>query len=342
MTALRHTIISLSILFVFLLGTYYFFVFRPIPIAVVGRSLPVKKYMTLYQIAMQARQEGFYVPFWVWRTAEKFLCGKSFFYAGYYDFIAGESLYTLISMLCHGKARMGRFTIIEGSTWSMIRNKLDTTPDIDHKIGNMSNRDILLSLSDKEHHSMEGLLFPDTYMYAPGEDDISLLRRAHRKMIKIINDIWVERDQAGVPLGKSYDLLVIASLIEKEVNISSEKIKVASVFYNRLRNKMFLQSDPTVCYNSHCSERLYPKNHDLLKFHPHNTYRRAGLPPTPICFPSVSSLIAAAHPDKTSYYYFVAKGDGSSYFSHSLLQHNKAVKMFMPAGRVRTTAYHIG
>ncbi len=327
--------IGISLVIFFLL-TYCFFSFYPIPDNIVGHSLLIRKSMTLRQIAKQADQEGLAAPFWVWRITVQFHCSKYFFYAGYYDLVYRDSVYSLVERICRGKSRLSQFTILEGSSWNVIRKKLDDVYDVNHRIQQMTDKEILLALGDNEHQSLDGLLFPDTYWYAPGEDDLYLLQLAYKVMLKKLNDIWMDRDRDAVPLSRPYELLTVASLIEKEVKLPNERFQVASVFYNRLRSKMFLQSDSSVCYDGRCTNSEQPTAHDLSNVHPHNTYRRRGVPPTPICFPSESSLISAAHPNKTSYYYFVAKGDGSSYFSHSLLQHNKAVHRFLP-GRGHVT-----
>ncbi len=324
-----------SSLVIFFLLTYCFFSFCPIPNDIVGDSLLIRKSMTLRQIVKEADQKGLVAPFWVWRVTVQIHCAKYFFYAGYYDLIYGDSIHSLIERICRGKSRLEQFTILEGSTWKTIRKKLDSIYDVKHNIRNMTDKEILLALGDKEHSSLDGLLFPDTYWYAPGEDDLYLLRLAYRGMVKKLNDIWIARDSNSVPLRQPYELLTVASLIEKEVNLPNERFQVASVFYNRLRSKMLLQTDSSVCYDGRCLSSG-PTAYDLSNVHPHNTYLRPGVPPTPICFPSESSLISAAHPNKTSYYYFVAKGDGSSYFSRSLLQHNKAVHRFLP-GRGRSS-----
>ena len=173
----------------------------------------------------------------------------------------------------------------------------------------------------------EGRFFPDTYTYAKGSSDLKVLLRALHAMDRQLAQAWLTR-AADTPLKTPEDLLTLASIVEKETGQASDRPMVASVFSNRLRIGMMLQTDPTVIYG--LGERFDGnlRRRDLLADTPWNTYTRYGLPPTPIAMPGKASLLAAAQPASSSALYFVARGDGSSQFSDSLNAHNSAVNKF--------------
>ena len=178
----------------------------------------------------------------------------------------------------------------------------------------------------------EGLFFPDTYLADKGSSDLEVLQRAYRAMQGRVDAAWAVRD-AGSPLKTPYELLILASIVEKETGAAAERGLVASVFTNRLRIGMPLQTDPTVIYG--LGERFDGnlRKIDLQTDTPWNTYTRAGLPPTPIAMPGLAALMAAAQPPKSNYLYFVARGDGSSQFSTNLDDHNRAVNRYQRGGR---------
>jgi UPF0755 protein len=173
----------------------------------------------------------------------------------------------------------------------------------------------------------EGRFYPDTYTFAKGSSDLKVLLRALHAMDKQLAQAWQAR-AADSPLKTPEDLLILASIVEKETGQASDRPMVASVFSNRLRIGMMLQTDPTVIYG--LGERFDGnlRRRDLLADTPWNTYTRHGLPPTPIAMPGKASLLAAAQPASSRALYFVARGDGSSQFSDNLDAHNRAVNKF--------------
>ncbi len=217
-----------------------------------------------------------------------------------------------------------RITLVEGATFGEIRRELDQDPDLGHDAGKLSDKAILSMLGAPES-SPEGLFFPDTYYFAKGQSDLSILKRSYLMMQKRLGKEWQNR-AAGLPLSDPYQALTLASIVEKETG--KERAMVAAVFLNRLKIGMKLQTDPTVIYG--LGER-YDGNlrkKDLLEDQPYNTYTRPGLPPTPISMPGLKSIDAVLHPADSKALYFVAKGDGTSYFSNSLAEHNKAVNRY--------------
>jgi UPF0755 protein len=180
--------------------------------------------------------------------------------------------------------------------------------------------------------SPEGQFFPDTYFFAAGSSDVALLKRAHRALETRLAAAW-EKRASDLPLASPYEALILASIVEKETGNPSERPLVASVFVNRLRLRMRLQTDPTVIYGM--GERFGGnlRKRDLEADTTYNTYTREGLPPTPIALPSQASLDAATRPAQTTYLYFVSRGDGTSAFSSSLAEHTRAVNRYQKGGR---------
>jgi len=183
--------------------------------------------------------------------------------------------------------------------------------------------------------SPEGEFFPDTYRFAANTPDIAILTLAYDSMQRVLADAWTQR-RPGLPYDTPYQALTLASMVEKEAALKSERAQIAGVFVNRLRKRMRLQSDPTVVYG--LGERYDGSIHtrDLLRDTPYNTYTRAGLPPTPVALPGRESVLAAARPEETEALYFVATGlgDGAHHFSRTLEEHNSAVKAYL--ARLRT------
>jgi UPF0755 protein len=175
--------------------------------------------------------------------------------------------------------------------------------------------------------STEGWFFPDTYRFAPGTADVDILKRAHNAMKKRLADAWAARDPA-IPLKTPYEALILASIVEKETGLASERPMIAAVFMNRLKRPMRLQTDPTVIYGMGEKFDGNIRKRDLTTDTPWNTYTRDGLPPTPIAMPGAASIKAVMNPAETQSLYFVARGDGSHEFSRTLEEHNRAVAKY--------------
>ncbi len=246
--------------------------------------------------------------------------------AGSYELKPGTTPLRLIDQLVRGEFAQESLTIIEGWTFRQMRQAMAASKGLKHDTATMSDKE-LMALISPEFKLPEGLFFPDTYLFAKGSSDVQLLRQAHTMMMSRLSAAWEKRDPK-LPYDNPYQALTMASIVEKETGQKSERGMIAGVFVNRLRLGMLLQTDPSVIYGM--GDKYEGKIHkrDLETDTPYNTYTRSGLPPTPIALPGVESLTAALAPAKTDALYFVARGNGTSKFSNSLPEHNKAVTQF--------------
>lgn len=207
-----------------------------------------------------------------------------------------------------------------------MRAKLAKNDAVKSTIKGLSDAEVMHMVGNSEKHA-EGLFFPDTFYFDRNTADTVLLKRAYESMQTKLKRAWANRGP-NLPYKNSYEVLIMASIIEKETGKASERPMIAGVFLNRLRIGMRLQTDPTVIYGMGDNFNGNIRRKDLTADTPHNTYTRDGLPPTPIAMPSLASIEAALHPEKTKALYFVGKGDGSHQFSNSLVEHNRAVTKY--------------
>lgn len=246
--------------------------------------------------------------------------------AGSYSVKTGVTPFQLLNKLLKGKVTQGELTLVEGWTFRQWRGRMDNHPDLSHETRGLSEAQIIeqLGLNIK---SLEGQLFPDTYLFDKQSTDLELLARANRAMVRKLDSEWVQR-AADLPYKTPDEALIMASIIEKETGREADRNLVAAVFVNRLRKGMLLQTDPTVIYGLGDRFDGNLRKRDLLSDTPYNTYTRLGLPPTPIAMPGQASLRAALNPAQSEALYFVARGDGSSHFSETLDAHNNAVNRY--------------
>ncbi|KKW67680.1 aminodeoxychorismate lyase [Lampropedia cohaerens] len=246
--------------------------------------------------------------------------------AGYYAFESGVTPQRIVDRIVRGEQSLEAMTIVEGWTFRQVRALLAQLP-LRHDTAELSDAQIMARLGREGVHP-EGRFFPDTYLFAKGSSDLALLRQAMEAMDRMLEAAWQQRAR-DTPLRSLDEALILASIIEKETGLDSERGRVAGVFINRLRLGMRLQTDPSVIYGvgEDFDGRLRRVHLDTDT--PWNTYTRAGLPPTPIAMPGRASLLAAVQPEKTTALYFVARGDGSSEFSDTLQQHNRAVNRYI-------------
>jgi UPF0755 protein len=250
--------------------------------------------------------------------------------AGSYAAQAGTTPRSLLDMMVQGRETLLSVRLIEGWTLRQVRAALAAAPGLKPNAAAMSDETLMSTLGSPGVPA-EGRFFPDTYTYSRGVSDVAVLRRAHRAMQVRLDAVWADR-AADTPLKSMDEALVLASIVEKETGRESDRGLVAGVFVNRLRIGMPLQTDPTVIYGLGPAFDGNLRKRDLLSDTPYNTYTRNGLPPTPIALPGLASLRAAVQPQVTRALYFVAKGDGSSQFSETLAEHNRAVNRYQRAG----------
>ena len=246
--------------------------------------------------------------------------------AGSYTLKPGTTPVRLIEQLIRGEFAQESLAIIEGWTFGQMRRAIDAHPSLRHDTAKLREPELLAKISPDLKIS-EGEFFPDTYRFAKNSSDLQVYRQAFSVMQKKLDEAWRQR-AADLPYENPYQALIMASIVEKETGRHADRTLVASVFVNRLKRGMLLQTDPTVIYGM--GERYQGKIHkqDLLTDTPFNTYTRPGLPPTPIALPGAAALQAALHPAQSDALYFVSRGDGTSQFSDNLNDHNRAVNQY--------------
>jgi UPF0755 protein len=250
--------------------------------------------------------------------------------AGNYVFGQAPAPLKLLERLTRGDVTQAALQLIEGWTFAQFRAALDASADLRHDSAGLEDTEILARIQATEGHP-EGLFFPDTYLFAKGASDLAVLRRAYRAMQRHMQAEWDAR-APNVPYKSPYEALTMASIIEKETGQAAEREQIGGVLVNRLRIGMRLQVDPTVIYGLGARFDGNLKKVHLLEDGPYNTYTRAGLPPTPIAMPGLASLRAAMRPMKTDKLYYVSRGDGTSQFSRSIQEHNRAVTKYQLRG----------
>ena len=246
--------------------------------------------------------------------------------AGNYELSTGLTPYELLQKLARGEESLRALTIVEGWNWRQVRAALAREEFLKQDSAGLSDEAVMTALG-RVGVMPEGRFFPDTYTYAKGSSDMAVLRRAMHSMDRRLADAWAMR-AANTPLKSADEALTLASIVEKETGRAADRALIAGVFANRLRIGMRLQTDPTVIYGVGASFDGNLRKRDLQTDTPWNTYTRAGLPITPIAMPGKAALMAAVQPDQTKALYFVAKGDGTSHFSASLDEHNRAVNRY--------------
>lgn len=234
----------------------------------------------------------------------------------------------VLDLLISGKTIAHSIRFLEGWSFKQLRQELQNNPYIDHTLLFVPDKDIMaaLKLGDGKT-AYEGQFFPDTYQFPKHAKDADVLKQAYRLMQKNLNKAWQARDKS-ILLKSPYELLILASIIEKETALDSERQAISGVFHRRLAKGMPLQTDPTVIYGMGDTYKGTIYRSDLRRDTPYNTYTRKGLPPTPIASPGLASLMAAGQPDKAQSLYFVANGSGGHTFSDTYQQHLKAVQVY--------------
>ena len=252
------------------------------------------------------------------------------------DYLLTSDLTTkdFLNHIFRGKVIQYSLTIIEGWSFKQLLEAINNHPQIKHTILNLSEKEIMNKLGLQGLHH-EGQFLPDTYHFPKQLSDLDFLKRAHLSLQTVLEQEWNNR-AVGLIYKNSYEALIMASIVEKETGQASERELISGVFLKRLDKRMRLQTDPTVIYGMGDKFKGNLRKRDLLRDTPYNTYRRFGLPPTPIALAGRKAIYAALHPAETEALYFVARGDGSHVFSATLREHNNAVIKYQLKGRARS------
>lgn len=312
-------------------GAFAYYVMNNLDIAAVPLQFSLKPGSGLRSSAQQMERAG------VLKHPERFvimarLLGEaSNIKPGIYEIDRPLTPYELLRRVTEGDVTQHAITFVEGWTFKQMRKALDEHPHMRHDSRGLEDTEILRRLK-AEQAAPEGLFFPDTYHFSNGSSDLLILRRAYRLMRSHLDVQWAGR-APGLPLATPYEALILASIVEKETGRPVDRPLVAAVFVNRLRKGMLLQADPTVIYGMGENFNGNIRKRDLATDTPYNTYTRTGLPPTPIAMPGLASLIATLNPPSSDVIYFVSKGDGTSHFSRTLGEHERAVTKYQRSGR---------
>lgn len=261
-----------------------------------------------------------------WKTLASTLKVSNRLQVGEYAITSGLTPRVLLMRLAKGEVIQRKFTIVEGWSFRDLRAALSDDAQLVDQIAQLSDAEIMEKLGRRGVHP-EGRFLPETYVYTRGTGELALLDRAAKAMDEALAEAWQSRAKQ-LPLQSAEELLTLASIVEKETGLASERPQIAGVFVRRLNLGMRLQTDPTVIYGMGSAYAGNIRRSDLETDTPYNTYTRAGLPPTPIAMPGKDALAAVAHPADGDALYFVARGNGAHYFSANLAEHNSAVRKY--------------
>jgi UPF0755 protein len=307
-------------------GWLAYYATTPVEVPATAREVMVKKGRSLQGLSSDLAAAGVLSEPVSFRWMARVLGRAGEIQAGMYRLPDRITPYRLLGMLANGEVAQAQITFIEGWTFTQCRQALDAHPNVRHDTSGLSDNEVLRRIGASHAHP-EGLFFPDTYHFSLDASDLQILERAYQTMHVRLAALWQNRS-AGLPYGSPYEALIMASIVEKETGLESERDMIAAVFVNRLQRRMRLQTDPTVIYGLGARFDGNLRKRDLETDGPYNTYLRAGLPPTPIAMPGAGALQAALRPADSPALYFVSRGDGSSHFSDDLAEHNEAVRRF--------------
>jgi UPF0755 protein len=303
-----------------------YFALTPAEVAPQARHFNVEHGSSLRSVAEQFEKAGLISDRWSFLVLGRMLGNAGDIKAGSYSVDVRITPYHLLEKIVSGDFAQSELRFIEGWTFRQIRHVVDQHQAVKHDSAGLSDIQILERLG-LEEKSPEGLFFPDTYYFAAGTSDLTILRQAYLRMRTKLEELWEQRAK-GLPVANAYEALILASIVEKETGRAEERDMVAAVFVNRLRRGMRLQTDPTVIYGLGASFDGNLRRRDLETDQRYNTYTRYGLPPTPIAMPGEASIQATLNPANSPALYFVARGDGRHEFSLTLAEHNRAVNKY--------------
>jgi len=302
---------------------YQQFLQTPLQIKNSGLVIIVEPGSNIRSVIAKLEQQGATRLDWRWRLLSRLK--QVTIKTGEYEITPGISPPGLLELLATGKVVSYRFTIVEGWTVKYLLSVMSMDPVLQHNVETVAE---LEGLAGLPAGNPEGWFLPETYVFIRGDSDLDILRRAYNAMLDSLESVWSGRE-SGLPYETPYQLLIMASIIERETSLESERADIAGVFVRRLRENWRLETDPTVIYGMGEAYQGDIRRRDLKTDTPYNTYTRHGLPPTPISLAGMASLQAAAHPAAGDAMFFVADGQGGHTFSSTLEAHNKAVKQLI-------------
>ncbi len=325
--ALLLTVIVISVLVI----QFFRFQYQTVSIPDSERIFSIQSGSNIKTIAQQLSLEKIIDDPWLFILLAKVKGVETRVRAGEYRLQQSQSPSDLLDLFTKGQSIQYSFTIIEGWAFRQMMQELQHQTIIKNTLTSKSDAEIMAELGYQGQHP-EGLFFPDTYSFPKGTTDIDFLQRAYHLMQSHLKREWENR-APDLPISTSYEALILASIIEKETGAAYERPLIASVFTQRLRKNMRLQTDPTVIYGLGETFDGDIRFRDLKKDTPYNTYLHKGLTPTPIALPGLDAIRAALHPADSKALFFVSKGDGTHYFSNTLEEHNKAVRKYQLKGK---------
>jgi UPF0755 protein len=307
------------------------FLSTPLKLPPDGVKIEVKQGSNLIRVARMLEEKGIMRKprYFVWYA--RWIRHSSKISVGEYQIAAGTTPKALLTQLVEGKVIQYSITLVEGWTFMQALDAIQSDPYLVHQLEGLDDDTIMSRLGYAGQHP-EGRFMPDTYYFPRGMTDIAFLQRSYQAMQAFLQHAWRDRD-VGIPLKSPYEALILASIVEKETGLASERRAIAGVFTRRLIKHMRLQSDPTVIYGMGDTYKGNIRRRDLRSANAYNTYQHAGLPPTPIALPGRAAIRAVLHPQEGNALYFVSRGDGSHHFSATLEEHNKAVIKYQLKGR---------
>ena len=308
-------------------GLAYRALHEPVVLSTSPVSFEIQAGSSLRQVAVDLRNAGLIesiIPLVLYaRITEQ----SGLIKAGEYHLVSGQSVIEMFAVFISGHVVQHAFTIVEGWTVSELLQALAVEPKIKHTLDENLAPSLLTEHLGFSRQASEGLFFADTYFYARNTSSEELLKRAYLRMQQVLSDEWAKRVK-HLPYKNAYEALIMASIVEKETSVAREREAIAGVFVKRLKKGMRLQTDPSVIYGLGKDYKGNLTRKHLRTRTPYNTYRIAGLPPTPIALPGRESIYASLHPRENDALYFVAKGDGTHFFSENFKTHKAAVKRY--------------
>lgn len=314
-------------------GWMAWFALAPIELGASPVDFVIQPGSTLRNATRQIIGAGVPIPGWQFTLLARVGGAGASVKAGSYQVFSGVTPLQILRKITRGEFAQADVVFVEGWTFRQIREVMKAHAYIKHDSESLDDSEVMARLGQPDR-SPEGMFFPDTYVFARGTSDLAILARANQALQKQLQSSWAQRT-AGLPIADSYEALILASIVEKETGSPGDRTLIAAVFINRLHARMKLQTDPAVIYGM--GERFSGnlRKQDLLADTPFNTYTRLGLPPHPIAMPGLASINAVMHPAETDALYFVSRGDGTSQFSRTLVEHNRAVAKYQMPGAKR-------